>query len=628
MKKSLMIALALFAGIFSACENEKEETAKMEIASTDIDALKTAFTAASQSRTAQISTNLDVVKVSTNETWCKAEILDDDGKVLRVSVVPNEGFKNRNAEVTVYGKGVTDIVIPISQLSSHPSLTVDKPDGINVVDGNLEFSLTVTANLEFTFNNTNWILDNGDNTPVVGVKTYKFKVAAIGSGASRNGTIKIEVEDETYEDLNKTITVAQTQSILNPEVTTFSPATAKRNETVTLSGANFGTATELVTVYFGSTKATVTSVTNNAIVVSVPKVPDETTAANVECNIKVVIDGDDFTYAAKFNYAKSWYLSTVTGKKGQKAFKAGTLAEGQVRARYIAVDSKNNIFLSHRDNGDLDHHIVKISEKDNSVVALGGPFNKAVCIPNAPTVLPDGRVLVANDVGNATAGYKNYILDPEKNWALETDEVTYDASPGSIWIYRYSYNPKDNYLYGLTSNTVFKIKTSDNTGTKLFGNATALHPYAHLISSEGILYIMCSNAASGYGIWKMDLSNAAAGFIKINKDVTETGAATGVDKLNDGPLASAGFGKAWGMDFGPDGCLYLADENNHIIRKVDLVNNTAEVFLGKVGTVGNTDGKEDTATFNKPYGVAWNNDGTAMYISDFENCLIRKWAYE
>ena len=211
--KRVILSLALFTGIFAAC-NKKEEPipevpATMEISAGDISALEAAFTAGAQSRTAQVVTNLSVVNVVSSHDWCEAEILDLNGFVLHISVRANEGFTNRNATVTVKGQGVTDIVVNISQLSIEPSLTVDKPDGIQIVDDNLEFSLTVTTNVSFTFNNSDWILDDGDNTPMIGTKTYDFRVDAINLGASRDGSIEIVVENQTLANLNKTIAVNQ-----------------------------------------------------------------------------------------------------------------------------------------------------------------------------------------------------------------------------------------------------------------------------------------------------------------------------------------------------------------------------------------------------------------------------------
>ena len=97
--------------------------------------------------------------------------------------------------------------------------------------------------------------------------------------------------------------------------------------------------------------------------------------------------------------------------------------------------------------------------------------------------------------------------------------------------------------------------------------------------------------------------------------------------LNDGDLTTAGFGRAWQMEFGKDGCLYVSDASNHVIRKINLETKIVETIIGIPGVKGAKDGKKGEATLNEPRGLVWNKDGTALYISDFGNSRIRKYEY-
>ena len=96
---------------------------------------------------------------------------------------------------------------------------------------------------------------------------------------------------------------------------------------------------------------------DNEIIVEVPQSPGEI------CEISVLIGDNSLLYETKFNYRKSWSLSTLTGN-GNSTFKAGTLAEGQIKARYLAIDDNNNIFANHRDSGNDQLYIVKINEEE------------------------------------------------------------------------------------------------------------------------------------------------------------------------------------------------------------------------------------------------------------------------
>jgi len=74
-------------------------------------------------------------------------------------------------------------------------------------------------------------------------------------------------------------------------------------------------------------------------------------------------------------------------------------------------------------------------------------------------------------------------------------------------------------------------------------------------------------------------------------------------------MPSAGFGQIAGLS--TDGTyIYAADWNNNDIKRV-------VISTGIVTTVAGT-----TARINRPWGIA--NDGLALYITDCENCTIRK----
>jgi trimeric autotransporter adhesin len=78
------------------------------------------------------------------------------------------------------------------------------------------------------------------------------------------------------------------------------------------------------------------------------------------------------------------------------------------------------------------------------------------------------------------------------------------------------------------------------------------------------------------------------------------------------------------LDFGQDGRLYIADTNNHVIRAVNLTNRIIDLVAGTGGSKGfSGDGGVATeAKLNKPYGVAFDNEGN-LYIVDRDNNRIR-----
>ncbi len=87
----------------------------------------------------------------------------------------------------------------------------------------------------------------------------------------------------------------------------------------------------------------------------------------------------------------------------------------------------------------------------------------------------------------------------------------------------------------------------------------------------------------------------------------------------DGPAATAKFNYPMDVAVGEDGTVYVADGNNHKIRKI--------TSLGEVTTLagserGDMDGPASTAKFRHPRGVAVGADGT-IYVADPFNSKIR-----
>lgn len=69
------------------------------------------------------------------------------------------------------------------------------------------------------------------------------------------------------------------------------------------------------------------------------------------------------------------------------------------------------------------------------------------------------------------------------------------------------------------------------------------------------------------------------------------------------------------------GNLFVADANNHTIRKIDLTGNVT-TFAG-TGKAGNADGSGKAASFSHPSGITIDNNGN-LFVADAGNNLVRK----
>jgi prepilin-type N-terminal cleavage/methylation domain-containing protein len=89
----------------------------------------------------------------------------------------------------------------------------------------------------------------------------------------------------------------------------------------------------------------------------------------------------------------------------------------------------------------------------------------------------------------------------------------------------------------------------------------------------------------------------------------------------DGTGAAAQFRLPYGVAVDTSGTAYVADYNNHRIRKISPAGVVST--LAGSGTAGFSDGTGTAAQFNRPYGVAVDSSGT-VYVADNGNQSIRK----
>lgn len=90
----------------------------------------------------------------------------------------------------------------------------------------------------------------------------------------------------------------------------------------------------------------------------------------------------------------------------------------------------------------------------------------------------------------------------------------------------------------------------------------------------------------------------------------------------DGPAATATFNLPQGITQDVAGTLYVTDTGNHTIRKI-TAGGTVTTLAGSAGNSGFIDGSGSTARFSAPVGIALGPDGD-LYVADRDNHVIRR----
>lgn len=112
---------------------------------------------------------------------------------------------------------------------------------------------------------------------------------------------------------------------------------------------------------------------------------------------------------------------------------------------------------------------------------------------------------------------------------------------------------------------------------------------------------------------------------KINPSTQEvtTLAGSGTKGTVDGLGTEAQFASPHGISVDPNGNVFVTDEYNHAIRKISP---DGSVFTFAGGTQGFLNGTTDVARFNQPIGLAVSNDGV-LYVVERGNHRIRTIQY-
>jgi sugar lactone lactonase YvrE len=97
----------------------------------------------------------------------------------------------------------------------------------------------------------------------------------------------------------------------------------------------------------------------------------------------------------------------------------------------------------------------------------------------------------------------------------------------------------------------------------------------------------------------------------------------GVPGTANGTLLDARFNRPVGLVIDGADNLYVADGDNHVIRKITATTGMVSDFAGISGTSGSLDATGTVATFNGPRGIALDSAGN-IYVADRYNHIIRK----
>ncbi len=173
------------------------------------------------------------------------------------------------------------------------------------------------------------------------------------------------------------------------------------------------------------------------------------------------------------------------------------------------------------------------------------------------------------------------------------------------------------YFAEIGSHTVRTLNILTNTVTTVYGTPFC----SHLSACLGELASPSSVAISGGVPY---IADTMTGRVVDVMGTLIAGLQPGVNfGYFDGIGAEAEFNRPQGV-VATGGYLYVADGHNHCIRRIDLTPPDYDVttFAGTPKVAGSWDGVGTSARFHEPTGM--DTDGTYLYVADQGNHLIRR----
>jgi hypothetical protein len=421
------------------------------------------------------------------------------------------------------------------------------------------------------------------------------------------------------------------------ELVSFKPDSGRISEMVLLDGSNFGSDTSKVKVFFNSKEAVVLGSTGTRLLALVPRLPGDT------CIVSVEVDGRKYAYNDKFRYKIEASVTTIAGD-GMNSTAAlldlSSLDKARIQPTYIGIDKDFNIFTLIR-TSDAKSRLLKLNVDENSITVLATSENHGVDFHGPPVAHPEtGLILLGSGGDGIGNGQRDRFstLDPKEGWAPKnhyikrwiTNEFTIPTTGAAISglasesHYTLLYCAADGFYYTrYLSGQIVRINPATWEAEVIFqsnsGIAWGLAFHSINKSELWFAYDNGQGAELSNSLCRLDVTDPVGTFEKMS------GATNGGHR--DGPLDQAQFYGIRMINFDADGNLFVGENNNHCIRKVDTQTMMVETLIGIPGKSGFLDGKKEDAQFNGPHGLVVDSEGV-IFVADYSNCRIRRIAIE
>lgn len=442
---------------------------------------------------------------------------------------------------------------------------------------------------------------------------YSLMFASVGFAAC---------EDENRQDMTPEIGEGEA----TPTITMYTPTAGGKSTSLTLYGTHFGTDLDNIRVTVNGVDAEVTGALGNIITANVQR---GSGSGPVKVYIGQGEAALELTYKTEFEYSQSPIVSTYIGSyvpSAKTEKKEGTLMEAVLwKPGSIAFDKEGALYIVEDDDRDIriakNNQVATFLRGDEADGSVFRMMNIAFSL--------DGNTLFLSNDANAS-GSAHIVTMPWNNDTHQYDAANLSAiwsvtpslgngvtnvgvHPVTGEIFSVAHGNAMIYKYDEKQNTMVAtgVQLPDAEGK----NAAKVKIRCILFDKAGTTVYMSSQEKDV--IYKGDYDISTREFSNLHIWVGQYGQAG----FTEGQGNEAKLEEPCQMDLDEEGNIYVAVRKKHRIAKI-TPDGMLKNYTG-TGTSGTTDGPLDKAQFNHPEGVQFGPDG-ALYISDYWNHKIRK----
>ncbi|MDD3147617.1 MAG: hypothetical protein PHD82_09970, partial [Candidatus Riflebacteria bacterium] len=177
------------------------------------------------------------------------------------------------------------------------------------------------------------------------------------------------------------------------------------------------------------------------------------------------------------------------------------------------------------------------------------------------------------------------------------------------------------YVADMANNTIRKITSGGGVST--LAGSPGSSGSNDGTGSAARFYLPCGIAVDSMGnIYVADMNNHTIRKVTPIGEVTTLAGTAGISGITDGTGSAARFNRPASVGVDSAGNVYVADMENHTIRKI-TPGGVVTTLAGTAGAMGSNDGTGSVARFKQPQGLAVDSAGN-IFVCDTDNATIRQ----